>query len=322
MNTVKNNKDVLFTIDGFQVVNNATYLIVDKKDADAPTGFVDAGVSKLPSDGVDESFGVRYVRTTGTKGIWDTGFYDYSPCHADLSDAERKIVVKALVDNVLKPYKKTTGDEEAFDQKNNKFFDELRFKVSSGKVFNTSDPISRMELYFAIRAYQVAPKGSEGDSKYREASYVLYDTAKNVKQKDEKNLLFFEAVGVFTKLWENSPEKLITILTWLGFKLAKNPDKGTLVSIFTDYLQGSYDKTKAFLDIVEESDTTLGFDKLAIFRKLKEVHTKSTKIRKSPSGVYFYDDVEVGGDLKASAENIAKNKDLAAVKRAILIEEE
>ncbi len=316
-------KKVLFTINGFEVKENSIYSVSDKKDGDAPTGFVKAGVSKLPHDGVDETFGVRWVEVSRGKGVWDTGFYEYSPCYDGMSDEERKVMVSSLKKSVLDPYKKAIGDPTAFDQNDNAFFDNMLFKIDSRKVYNTENPIQRMELYFALRAYQVAPRGAEGDSKYRLASYVLNDNTKKVKDKDDLNVITFKATGVFQKLYENDRERLIAVLNWVGLKIGIDPDEGTLISMFAEYIRESYSRTKAFLDIVTETETEIGLNKLNIYKRLKEIVNKSNKITKSPNGTYFYDgDVEIGPDLKAASENIAKNKDLNRIKKEILLLEE
>ena len=320
---MKEEKKILFTLNGLEVREGSTYIVKDKPDGDAPSGFVKAGVSKLPSDGVDESFQVRFESINGKQGVWDTGFYVYSPCYKGLPDADKKAIVQKLVKDVLTPYRAASGIKDAFDEANEEFFKNTNFKVFTGLVYNTDNPVDLMNLYFALRTYQVAPQGAHGDSKYRECSYILVDTTKNVKEKDKRNIAQFEAVGLFQTLFENDREKLISILHWLNFRVAANPDKYTLITMFQEYVSGSYDKAQTFLNLADDASTALGLDKISIYRRLKEVLNKSNKITKSPKGVLFYDgDIELGPDLKAAAENIAKNKDLKRVKNEVLLSED
>ena len=319
-------KEVLFTIAGFEVKKDSLYIVGDKKDGDAPSGYVKLGVSKTPNVGVDESFGVGFVRRdplNPSVGVYDTGFYEYSPCYEGIETSIRSATVKALKKNVLEPYRQATGISDAFDIENKKFFDEVMFKVYTGKTFNTSDPIHVMELYFALLAHQVAPKGSEGDSKYREASYIVYDNKKKAKEKNEVDLIEFEAIGMFTALYGNDREKLKAVLRWVGINFADEVDKETLVGMFKNYIRDSYQKAKIFLDTCMDANTEIGLNKFNIYKRLREIANKGNKISKSPNGIYFYDgDIEIGPDLKSAAENIAKNKDLNRVKRELLLLDE
>jgi hypothetical protein len=316
-------KAVLFTVAGFEVKPNTVYTIGDKKDGDAPDGFVKLGVTKLPSIGIDETFQPRFIRrdpNNPESGVWDTGFYDYSPCYDGLEHAAKSATVKALTKNLLEPYRAATGQPEAFELTNKEFFDKLMFRVYSGKTFNTSDPVQAIELYFSLLSYQVAPKGSEGDSKYRMAAYTIFDNKKKVKDKNETSIAVFGAIGVFTKLYENDREKVLTILRWVGINTPQEVDKETLIGIFHEYVKDSYDKAKVFLNACEEADTEIGLNKFNIYKRLKEIANKGNKISKSPNGIYFYDgDIEIGPDLKSASENIAKNKDLNRVKKELLL---
>jgi hypothetical protein len=320
-------KAVLFTVAGFEVKPNTVYTIGDKKDGDAPDGFVKLGVTKLPSLGIDETFQPRFIRrdpNNPESGVWDTGFYEYSPCYDGQEHVAKAATVKALVKNLLEPYRAATGQPDAFELTNKDFFDKLMFRVYSGKMFNTADPVQAMELYFALLSYQVAPKGSEGDSKYRMAAYTIFDNKKKTKDKNETSLKIFKAIGLFNALYSSDREKLVTVLRWVGITLTEQlPDEDTLVGMFDQYLSGSYERAKIFLDTCEEANTETGLNKLNIYKRLKEVVNKGNKISKSPKGIYFYDgDIEIGPDLKSASENIAKNKDLNRVKKELLLLDE
>ena len=99
----------LFEIDGFKVMPESNYIIKNKTDYDAPSAFVKVGTTKLPSAGVGESFQCRYVRTSRDTGVWDTGFYEQSPCYSHLKPGEKELAVKKLMKNVVEPYEAYTG---------------------------------------------------------------------------------------------------------------------------------------------------------------------------------------------------------------------
>jgi hypothetical protein len=228
--------------------------------------------------------------------------------------------VKALNANLLKPYRAATGNQEAFKEGNEEFFKRTNFQVYSGQVFNTNNVIDLMTLYFALRAHQVAPEGRQGDSKYREASYIIVDKNKDVKEKDRRKSLKFSAIGTFTSLYQNDRERLYAILGWSGLPVSESVDQMTLVSMFDEFIEGKPDRAEFFLNTEKDSNTKIGLEKILIYRKLKDTISKNTRISKVPNGSYFYDgNIELGSDLKASAENIAKLKDLSKIKAEILL---
>lgn len=315
---------ILFTVNGFEVRSNSIYKVKDKPDGDAPTGFQQAGTTKLPSAGVDESFQVPFkVMGPNGEGAWDTGFSKFSPCYANMDESAINATVKALKENLLDPYKRATGKTEAFADGNEEFFKKTNFKVFSGLSLNTTDIYELMTLYFALRAHQVAPEGSQGDSKYREAAYILVDKHKDVKEKDRRVSLKFKAIKSFSTLYDQDREKLFAILVWNNFRISESVDEVTLTGMFDEYVHGSPDKAEAFMNSVNEAENRIGLDKLLIFRKLKETATKNPKITRMQNGTYFYDGtLEIGKDLKSCAENIAKLKDLVKVKKEILLLDE
>lgn len=313
-------KTLLFEINGFEVYSNSTYLIKDKKDGDAPTGFVNAGVSKLPSDGIDESFQCRFHPTSpdGKKGSWDTGFYEFSPCYIGVDQKRVKEIVASLRKNVLVPYQKFMGDENAMEHTNPESLKHTNFKVKSGRVFNTNHIPDVMELYFALRAHQVAPIGSQGDSKYRGASYIVVDTTKAVKDNEEKINSTFDAITLFSTVHTSDKDKLYAILYWMDMKPSESISKGTLSNLFFEVIKDSQQKCETFINLVAECEQPIGREKVFIHKYLKENFTKSPKITKQPNGMLFWEEHEIGADYKSAAENLAKSPGFADIKKEIL----
>lgn len=313
-------KSVLFTVNGFTVHKGNTYQLVDKPDMDAPSGFIQAGVTKLPSDGVGETFHCRFIRNgIGNDGVWDTGFYEYSPCYEGMEKERVRTIVNALSRNVVVPFEKKAGKPDILNQDNESFWIKQRFNVYSDKPYNTSNPNDVLELYMGLLTYQITPQGQEGDSKYRDSAYILVDTTKKRKLKEEKSVAKFEAVGIFYELLKQEPEKLQAVMQYLGMNVNVSSDDTTLMATFDEYLSGNTDKIRAFKNTVEDTNTDTGYSKILIYKKLREENLKpKSKLTRTPKGVYFYEDFEVGGDLKSAAENIAKNSELHNIKKELL----
>lgn len=318
-----NEQEELFSVNGFTVRANSTYVIRHKKDLSAPTGFQKEGATKLPSDNVSESFQCRYIRHEGsTSGVWDTGFYEYSPCYEGQERAEVIAQIKNLKKNLVDPFCMAVGDSKALDNDNEAAWIKRNFLVHEDQVLNTAKPIDRLTIYFALRAYQVTPKGEEGNPVYRESGYVIVDTTKNLKIKEEKASDKFKAIGTFHTLLTNDKPKLFAILKYLGLNFSEATADETLMAMFDEWLAVEFgvDRVADFNRVVEDSNSDIGYDKLQVFTALKAISKKTgSKITKAPNGKFFYADFEIGADLKQAAENIAKDSNLVHVKKELLL---
>lgn len=315
---------VLFELEGFKVRENSTYVVRDKEDLDAPSGFISAGVTKLPSDGVTESFQCRYKATSKTTGVWDTGFHIYSPCYEGLPMSEKEILVKSLVKNIVEPYRAATGDAEALSHSNEDFWLKTNFSVYTGQVFNTASPRDVVNLYFALLTRNLTPKGQEGNSKFNQSAFVVVDINKDVKRKDQKSANLFKAVGIFERMLSTDRQRLLAILNYSNLVVSEGIDDDAFRGLFDNHLRSGNNSrnVESFIDLVEETKTEKGLAKINIYLKLKELYRRGNKVTKSPNGIYHYEDTEIGPDLKSAATNISKTRKLTKIKKDILLSEE
>lgn len=316
------NDKILFTVNGFSVKADSVYVVKDKKDMDAPSGYIEAGVSKLPSRGVGDTFEVRFIsRDNGRTGVYDTGFHEYSDCYKELSMDERKPIVAALKKNLLGPFRLAEGNSMAYENgiEGESFIKKQRFLVQSNKTYNTADIRAAMELYFGLLTRQITPKGEEGNTLYEDSSYVIIDISKDRTVKDERALNKFKAIGAFSSMLGVDKERLYAILKYIGMNFLPSIDEGAIISMFNDYLSNNNDdKTEIFNNLVTETESKTGLDKIFIYKALKELSTKATVLTKA-SGIFYYNNVEVGSDLKNAADNINKNSKLVQIKRELLL---
>lgn len=311
---------ILFTIDGFTVYKGRTYRADDKPDGDAPSGFVAARVSKLPSDGVDESFHFRYVTPRGSReGLWDTGFYKTSPCFLNLDEKESDLISRERVKNVLKPYRDSIGATTALEPSDPKSLDTTAWNVYSGMVYNTNNPIDVMRLYVTLLTGNAAPAGNEKSARYSTSAYLIVDVTKVSKDKEDKNVSVMKTVSMFNKLLETDLEQLDVVLKWLNLgKYPRLVDAETKASIFYETIKDSSLKCRLFLETVESLKDDKEKTKLYIYYRLEENKGKNSKVYVADNGRVFYEDTELGGDFKTAAETIAKNPALTAIKASIL----
>lgn len=323
MSSINKNK-TLFVVQGFEVKEGSTYVVKDKPDLDGPSGLVALELSKLPSAGVDESFQARYVDVSGTgNGVWDTGFYEYSPCYSGMPEAEVKVIVKNLMTNVAKPYINSIGaTTDDLNHRNNAFWDYQNFKLYSKQVFNTDNVVDRFHLYFALLTMELTPVEQIGDARYNRSSYYVIDKTKSLKSKEEKTLNQFAAIGLFQKMAENEFETLKAVLMYSGLTLPVDPTTESLSTLFYEFINSGADKLGTFLSTAKKSTEDKGLEEILIFKAIKSNSLKGKNVTKNSHGQILYRQVEVGPDLKSAAKNILMNPDLSEFKKEILFDED
>jgi hypothetical protein len=319
------NKDLLFEIDGFRVYNDTKYTVRDKIDYDAPSGFVESGVSRLPSDGVGDTFncGFASIEPGSRDGIWDTGFYESSKCYSNLSSKEAKERAKLAVKNVMEPFAKRMGSstDKLTQDSDNDFWDNKSFRVYSGQVMNTRKVEDRFNLYFALLTGHLAPEEDQGNSIYSKASYIVIDIDKGTKRKDEKAMLQFEAISSFMETLKRDRNEVSSTLDYIGLSVSDSAADSTVMSMFKEFIEQDESKLKLYNKVAKEAKTKSGREKLAIYKILKE-RFPSKGVSKSENGVYFFSGEEIGGDLKTAASNIATQSQFSDIKKELVLEDD
>jgi hypothetical protein len=311
----------LFEVDGFEVKSDTRYVISDRVDYNAPSGFSSKGVTKLPSDGVGETFGCPFRSQGETgEGVWDTGFYVESPCYVSISKTEASAIVKGLDKNLVEQYGRYVGGSDKLSHLNNDFWDSKKFQVFSGQSLSTDSIEDLMTIYFALRQRKVTPKGKEGDAKYRGVSYLIVDVNENVKKRDEKALKKFDAIGKFQGMLKTDKSTLISILSYMDIPVADDVKDSTLIGMFSNQIESSEPTLDRFNKVFDMADTEQGREVIQVFLGLK-VMSRKGKLEKVNS-VYYFEGEELGPDLKTAAENTVKNKALKELKNLIILGED
>lgn len=208
------------------------------------------------------------------------------------------------------------------DHTNEKYWDVKRFFVEANRVLNSDDPEDALLIYFGILTHQLTPKGEEGDTSYSDSSFVIQDTTKVKKLKDERAANKFRAIGVFHTLLEQEPNKLKMILNYLGLDYSENVESETLMSMFDEYLQRSEDRIISFNNAITKSKDKKGMEEISVYSALKrEVLKPKGRVSKSPGGLLFFEEIEIGQDIRSASENIVKNSDLKEIKTKLILED-
>lgn len=316
-------KEVLFVVNGFEVRSHSTYTIKDKPDLDAPSGYQKEGVTKLPSEGVGITFSAPYVRYEDGRGIWDTGFYEASPCYRLQDQAAVKVVVRNVNENVVEPYLRALGiTRDELAQNNDEFWDKQRFFVTRRKIYNTENPIEVMELYFALRTHNVAPKESMHDSRYNNTSYVIIDTTKDYKLKEERSTKKFQAIALVSKLAIEDMPLLKAAMEYVGVRLPENPTIEGVMTVFDENVIPDTQRIDLFMSALEKAENEIGKDELMIHSFLKTSSQGGKHISRAKNGMLMYKGTLIGADLKSAALNIAVDNSLSEIKDEIILGED
>lgn len=305
-------KELLFEVNGFKVRKDSRYLVQDKPDLDAPSAYVEARVSRLPSSGVGDTFHFNFIPTSvNGVGVWDTGFEPTSPCYKEQTEAESKVLSDIVVKNVLKPYRKAVSQPDIFAPTNEASFLKNSFTVKTGDRFDTKDITKVMELYAALLAKRVMPEELKGSPHYNECSYVIIDLDQSVKEKDDNGNVGFEAIRLYSLKQESDPEVLKCILEYMEMpRTSDTMPKEAKNAIFFNQVSSYPESARNFNELIEESSTEVGKAKLLVFSKLKAMVGKGGKLTRPDGKYFYYEGIEIGLDLKTASENVAKNPKL------------
>lgn len=307
-----NEKMELIEFNGISIRQNSIYKITNKPDANAPSGFVQEGASKLPSKGIGNTVHCRFVPSPdGNSGLYDTGFYEGSPCYANKDKTEVREIVKKLRTYIVEPYEKKYG-EGVLDHKNLEFWDNTGIHLYEGRVFSTDNVDDLLALYVAILSYELAPKNKIGDSSFRQAQYCIEDIDQIRSIKEERNNNKMEVIFNFSSILRTNRAGLFNLLKYVGLNIREDANDSTINGLFMTWLDEDSDNIGRFqkaLDIYNDDKTSEIID---IYGALDRVYRKK-KITRA-RGYLIYKGVEIGTDLKSSAKNLFENPDLEEIK--------
>lgn len=322
-------KEVLFEINDFKVYNDSVYRVKHKVDYDAPSGFVNKGISKIPGTG--ESFQAPFTgvsKSIPNSGRWDLGFHETSHFYKfESGDVVKKQKVKVAIDKVLTPYLSASGTsftKEDFIKGNDEFFNNYRINLAEETVFNTSNPIDRFNLYVALLQRKLAPVGRESESTFSGASYAIENlsekrTRTNVVAKNK-----LTASSLFGEIIKTDIAKARALMIYMGEAVADTTDEDILVEAFMERILTSPSKVETFLANYETFSTQEGEIELNVYNFLKKAARSQASKVTTVKGQLYYEDTLIGADIKSAAKAIAnaKSGDFNAIQKEIIIGDE
>lgn len=311
-------KELIATVNGLDIRTESVYKITGKVDYSAPSGYVELGVSKLPTAGVGSLISVRF-KQTGTKpeeGLFDTGFYLESPCYSEVDETTAKQTVAALQKHIVKPYERIYG-EGVLSHSNKEFWEEFHVKLEMDKVFSTDSLKDLLGLYIALRSYELTPKSLIGDPRFSNSDYVIEDKEKVKTIKEERTTGIMDAIATFGSLLKTDKENLVHLTRYIGIRgLTATTDDGTMKSAFFDWLNQHNENPKKFQDAAGLLLDAKTQDIIPLYIILEEALRKKEVTRDGAQLVYK--GKKLGADLKTAASNLNSKKDLEEIKIEII----
>lgn len=291
----------------FTIKSHKIYTVLPKPDPSAPDGLKEHGTTKIIHPDITDTVSAPF---NVDMNVWDTGFYEFSPCLRGLSEEERKAHVENVQKYIVKKVEQIKGEGILDHSPNNRFFDEFPIALYNKLSFNTEDPIQLLMLYLVILGKDLAPKEYVGHPKFRKAAYQVVNREKEISSKAQASIDRSKATGEFHSLLNSNKKKLRIILEYLGISSTIISDDDTYITVFQKFLEDKHDgyrNGKIFLETVEKFKGD-GSEELYIFDNLNSLATKGElKIFKQE---YFLGDVNLGGSLKTAAYIVSQNDDL------------
>lgn len=320
-------KDFTVKVPGvdFELTSNQIYHIREIADANAPDGYQKVGISKHPLPGIEEGIVVPHHELTNT---WDTGFWKGSACLKRESDDVATEILKSVEENLLPELKYLVeADLTNGRSSNNEFFDEFtpfnsqygedksKYKIKGGNMFNTSNPLEFLALWWALIGKQVMPPSTKGT--YTKCAFVLEDKKQSTSLEQDKEFDKSIAISTVMSIIKDKDNKkqlthLQNIFTYVGLSLnVEETEPKPLISIFSRWSEkGGYNNENAveFNEVFEKFETEESREELVAFIKLvKDIKDSKVKIERRD---IFVEGENLGSDKKVAARRIVADQEL------------
>lgn len=311
--------ETVISINGLDIKKNSLYKIIDKADNNALDGLRDYGSTKIPQEFMGTSAQCPYDISTET---FDTGFYIYSPCYKGLDQEARIKHVAILQELIVEPFEKVYGIG-ILDNKNEKYWTEYNIDLEEGRIFNTANIKDFLDLYIAMRGFELTPKSKNGDPMFAKSQFFIEDREVTSKKRNERAQNYMSALENFFIMMTSEKHKLISVLKYANMNAANAMDSTTpnsnINSLFKSWIDEDVKNVDNFLRVSAMVNKKAGLEEVTLYSILIKM-LKANKLQKIGEE-FSYEDSILGADLKSAAKNLATKPSFKEVKNKILQEE-
>jgi len=292
----------------FVIKSDTIYTVIPKPDPNAPDGFKEHGTTKLIHPDVTNTVAAPF---DVEMGVWDTGFYELSPCLRGMDKKEQEEHVKLVRKYIVEPVEKIKGVGTLDHSAKNTFFDDFPIALYNKVSFNTADPLQLLMLYLVILGKDLAPKELSGHPQFKKAAYQVVNREREISNKQQIEIDKGRAIGEFYALLKSDKKKLGILLTYLGVSTTSMQDEDTFITVFQRFLndkQDGYRNSKIFLDTLDKFSSKEGEEELYIYDSLNQLYDKGElKVFKQE---FFLREHNLGNSIKHAAMFVSTKPEL------------
>ena len=298
-------------VGGVTIKNDAIYKIGPKKDDDAPEAYRKLGTSKLLVEGITE--GAPCVFNV-EQGVWDTGFYENSPCYRGIDKDKVKVLVAERVKHIKEPMEELIGEGKLthHDTKDSFWLTFGMANLRTNGYFRTSQPKELLGLYIALLHGYVCSKEDQNHPMKRNATYTIIDKNKDISVQEDRKQKKAKALREFFTLSAKDQGKAKEVLRYIGLPYSGDEEAlSAIVMDFVDNQKEGHNNAERLLKTVEKASHNLGYHEINLYTQLSDLYKQG--VIKREGGEYLLRNVPLGLDLKAASMKIAKDKELKEI---------
>lgn len=266
----------------------AKYTLDNRPDPSAPAGLRE--MTKYPFEGNETKQRISFNEITT---MYDTGFYEHSPCLKVIPEAQREELVKAYIKHIKTPFEKQRN-ADLNPKESNEFWESFYITAWVNKQFDTNNITELVELFYILNL-GIACEADERNPIIRQDAQFIISSPSKVKGKVKESVNKRKnSVLKFLTLLDTDRDKLDLVLQWIG---KDNPSKVSSDDLSAIYYQVINDKNEGikfceqFLLALDEYDTSAGKEKMEWFYGIRRL-LNLRKI-KQKSGRYVTTDQEI-----------------------------
>lgn len=298
---------------GFELESNKTYRIEGRVDPESPIAWQKEGISRLQHP--LNTLGA-IVTFNPTNNMWDTGFYEDSPCYAsDKSIAKEN--VKVFEEHLKSTLEQMLPEGALSPRSDNNFWDDYSFPVNQPLTIRTSTPMNFLGLWVALLHRDIAPKDKADYPIYRQrkTGYTITDVKESSSQRQklalERSLANTSFLTLISSKKSSDKNFIQGLSKYVGFKANFDTEISILNSQFINWIESSNNSlknAKSFNKAYEKFGTQEGREELDTWLKLVEAEKKGIITYKRSK--YYLGEESLGNNLKIAAEEVNKNHNL------------
>ena len=311
--------EVIISVNGLDIKEKSLYKIVDKVDNNALDGLKEYGSTKIPQEYMATGAQCPWSRETQT---YDTGFYIHSPCYRGLDQEARVKLVDILQTHIVEPYEKVYGFGK-LDNKNEEFWSNYDIELDEGRIFNTANVKDLLDLYIAMRGFELTPKSKVGDPLFNNSQFFIEDREVSNKKRNERAQNYMSALQSFFIMLTSEKHKLISVLKYANMNgsdgMTVDTPESNIQALFKTWVDTDVKNVDNFLRVNAMINKKAGLEEITFYSLLLDMN-KRNKLPKIGEE-FTYDDIPLGVDLKTAAKNLATKTSLKELKNKILQEE-